>query len=104
MMEIWKAKLEMVGEQTVRVPAGAKALVVQLQKDVPCLWFSCEPDNDMSLMTVWMRGTGHPHDGSGEYVGTIQLNGGSHVFHFFAAEGPSNPNPAEINLGVGAAR
>lgn len=72
-------------EQDIMMPAGAKVLTVQVQSGVPCLWAECNPDAECVSRTFLIRGTGHPIDDGieKEYIGTIQLHGGSLVLHVF---------------------
>ena len=85
MKSIWKAELTVTGEITVRVPKGAKALCVQVQRGKPCVWFVCETTAELEERKVYIYGTGHPLESpTGNYIGTFQLEGGALVFHAFA--------------------
>lgn len=83
MKTIFKYPLELAGVQSVRMPAGATILTVQLQAGVPCVWAitdSAQPKVSRRLLLV---GTGHAlPDDHGRYVGTFQPPRGL-VFHVF---------------------
>lgn len=84
MTKVFKFPLEMSDEQKVLMPVGAKVLTVQMQNGKPCLWAECNPDAECVYRTFLVRGTGHPIDEiEKEYIGTIQLYGGSLVLHVF---------------------
>lgn len=91
MKSIWKYPLRPEDLQKVRMPTGAKALTVQVQAEVPCLWALVETDEVTTAMyPVWMHGTGHRADKAardGRYLSTVQMMGGSLVFHFFIGGG-----------------
>lgn len=88
MTKVFKFPLEISDEQKVLMPVGAKVLTVQVQNGVPCLWAECNPDAECVYRTFLIRGTGHPIDDNieKEYIGTIQLYGGSLVLHVFEIE------------------
>lgn len=83
---IYKYPLEIVDEQVVLLPTGAKILTVQTQMDKPCIWAMVNPTapNNMAL-TIRIFGTGHTIKDSDslEYIGTFQIYGGRLVFHAF---------------------
>jgi hypothetical protein len=63
---------------------NGKALTVDLQKGVPCLWAMVDSDAAKVPRRVHMCGTGDicEHDLS-KYVGTIQLAAGELILHVF---------------------
>lgn len=89
MTKVFKFPLEISDEQKVLMPVGAKVLTVQVQNGVPCLWAECNHAACVSR-TFLIRGTGHPIDDDieKEYIGTIQLYGGSLVLHVFEIKNP----------------
>lgn len=62
---------------------GAQVLCVQLQHGDPTMWAVVDTDQPLTMHRFHWRSTGHPADGLGRYVGTIQMSGGSLVFHLF---------------------
>lgn len=85
---IWKAALPLRELTRVPMPRGSEVLCVQLQNDVPTIWFMADPEEPLADRLIRVRGTGHAfevgaagEDGVGEYVGTIQHNG--FVWHYF---------------------
>jgi len=83
---IWKLPLPMADELRLQMPQGAEILCVQLQAGIPTIWVRCDDDpafaGRVHRVLQW-RGTGHNADGTGAYVGTVQLEGGALVFHLF---------------------
>ena len=82
-MTIWKYDLRLVDVQNVRLPVAAKILAVQVQRGVPRLWALVDPGAPEENRRIAIRGTGHPIDMAGEYIGTFQVEGGALVFHVF---------------------
>jgi len=81
---IWKFPLEIKGQQVIRCPAFSKVLSVQIQYGSPVLWMLVEPSEETVERDVFIFGTGHPCDITGEhYVGTVQQKGGALVWHVF---------------------
>lgn len=84
MKAIWKYKIEITDKQTIEIPEGYEILTVQKQRDDVCLWAIVEKEKDCVPVEIYIYGTGHNiPDGHGKYIGTIQLHGGSLVFHTF---------------------
>lgn len=83
---IWKLPLPVADEITLQMPQGAEILCLQMQHDKPTIWVRCDDDpafaNRVQRVLQW-RGTGHNADGTGAYVGTVQLDDGALVFHLF---------------------
>lgn len=83
-MRIWKWQIEVIDQQTVMMPAGAKLLDVQVQGDECCVWALCDPDAEKEPRHLAIYGTGNPMpDEVGEYVATFQMYDGALVFHAF---------------------
>jgi hypothetical protein len=84
MRTIWKYELELEHEQSIEIPAPAQPLSVQVQSKAVQLWALVNPDAPSVRHIVRIVATGQPiHGHLGEYVGTIQLDGGTLVFHVF---------------------
>ena len=79
---VWKYPLAIEVEQTIEVPDGANAMIVQLQENTPCIWFAVDPDAENIRRTIRMVGTGMAElDEQMSYLGTVQLDG--YVWHYF---------------------
>lgn len=88
-MTIHKYTLEVVPEQQVAVPTGARLLSVQAQHNHPRLWALVDtsgPDAPHETRLVHILGTGDSRDVPSDrlvHLGTFQLHGGALVFHAF---------------------
>jgi hypothetical protein len=86
MRRIYKYFFEILDETPVKMPKGAEILAVQMQKGHPCIWALVNPDAQIELRTLCVRGTGHTMKGNeGRYIGTFQGMGGDIVLHVFEA-------------------
>lgn len=84
MKTIWKFPLYLADVQTIEMPAGAKILSVQVQRDNLCLWALVDPDAAKEGTTILIYGTGHKITAANpEHIGTFQLSDGALVFHVF---------------------
>jgi hypothetical protein len=87
MRTIWKFPLKIADSQTIDVPDGAQFLCVQAQGDVPTAWFKVNTTNtSKQAWQVFIVGTGNPYpeeaaNRAADYVGTVQTDGGSLVWH-----------------------
>jgi hypothetical protein len=89
MKAIWKFELRpnegdsMVA--SIKMPAGAEILTVQMQGATPKIWALVDPTAPLEERRLQVVGTGHPFElrEGAEYLGTFQMNGGSFVFHVF---------------------
>lgn len=83
---IWKFQLDH-RKQQVLMPEGAEMLSVGLQGGIDagsvCLWAMVDPDSPKVTRHIKWVGTGHPTEGEGKFIGTVILEGGALVFHFF---------------------
>lgn len=71
---IWKYELEIVDEQVIKVPRGAKFLSVAEQGGKLCLWAEVNPAEAAVGRGVTIVGTGNPlFDGVGSFVGTVVM-------------------------------
>lgn len=87
-LTIWKFPLVITDLQTVRLRVGAQLLGVYLQHNTPCLWAILDPDAPERDVNIRCRGTGHvfdDHGGFPHHLGTVVMNAGTLVFHFFSA-------------------
>ena len=85
MKQIWKYLVEVTDEQVIEMPAGAKILTVQMQRDIPHIWVCVGPHNKTELRQIRIYGTGHnvSNPENLKYISTFQMRGGSLVFHAF---------------------
>ena len=91
--QVWKFPIEVANRQAVQMPVGAKILTAQTQGSgfVPetlCLWAMVNPRSadDVEDRFIEIVGTGHPFqvdDLERVYIGSVQMAGGSLVFHVF---------------------
>lgn len=94
MQNIFKYKLEVVDTQMVEAPVGMKWLAAQFQGSHIFVWgkFYTHFQDDKTLYTFYIRGTGHAWDGrpyAQDYLDTVQMN--QFVWHIFVTgpvEGP----------------
>lgn len=83
---IYKYPLQIANEQRLEMPMGAEILCVQAQGDVPCIWAIVDPAHPVTERKITIKGTGHrfsPDESQGTYLGTIQTQNGSLVWHVF---------------------
>lgn len=90
MKRIEKHRLSMIGGNTdsIRIRKGAKLLHIAVQArggmEIPMAWF--EVDDEQPMGWVYIRsihtGVAIP-EGAGEYVGTVLLEHGGHVTHYY---------------------
>jgi hypothetical protein len=85
MITIHKFPLRVDDSVTVTMPNRAVLLDCQVQNGVPCLWAKVDTIDAKVQRTFRVIGTGHPIDDyeSLRYFRTIQMHGGSPVFHVF---------------------
>jgi len=87
MKKVFKYQFEPDDYINFTLPRGAKILTVQEQLGILCLWALVDVGESMvESRSMRMAGTGHSIDDYGvdyRYINTIQLAGGSLVFHFF---------------------
>lgn len=83
----WKYHLHLVGEQLLKMPAGAWILSVAHQPVVGlCVWALVDPEAELVTRRIYIRGTGHALAGAAaaEYVGTVVEPDGKLVWHVWA--------------------
>lgn len=85
-MRIHKQTLVLNEEQRIWLPEGAKILSVQAQRGQIAMWY-LNDGAPSRLYTVVIVGTGHNVPaGALQYVGTVQMNDGTLVWHIFLKE------------------
>ncbi|WP_314338954.1 hypothetical protein [Acinetobacter guillouiae] len=84
---IFKFPLEIQNNQTIEMPAGSKALCIDIQHGDPQLWVLCDPEMPKIKYNILCVGTGHEITKPvGQYLGTIQIyRAVPLVFHFFSS-------------------
>lgn len=84
---IWKYRLQIINEQTIEMPEGARVLCVQTQGSTPSLslWAVVDPNAPTSPRKFRTHGTGHQIADAERlvYIGTYQVQGGVLAFHVF---------------------
>lgn len=87
-MTIYKFPAPINDEVALSMPVGAVVLSVALQAGEPVLWALVTPTAGYEQRRFHWRGTGHPADGLGRFIGTVLMHGGVLVFHLFEAATP----------------
>lgn len=85
MKTIYKYTAPIIDELTIAMPTDTEVLCVQIQDGLSQIWAKVDPDKGLVERRFYWRGTGHPADGLGRYVGTVQMHDGALVFHLFEA-------------------
>lgn len=82
---VYKYPLQVTDVQEVHLPANAQILRVDVQHESVMLWAVVDPSVEVfESRTIYCIGTGHPFRwGEATYLGTVQLEQGHLVFHFF---------------------
>lgn len=85
MHTIYKYILKAEDEQILKLPIGSKILTAQVQRGEICLWALVTGSFTAAERTICIHGTGHPIAKAYNltYISTVQLDGGSLVFHIF---------------------
>ena len=87
MTTIFKYPLQIADRQTIEMPIGAQVFSVQVQDGIPCLWALVDTQAAKVIRTVYALGTGHDlahmNGLTTLFISTIQLDGGSLVYHVF---------------------
>jgi hypothetical protein len=83
-MRIFKYPAPISDALLIQMPKRAKVLTVQVQHGQPQLWALVDDDGSSVPRAFKWFGTGHSVERTaGNYVGTVQLEGGALVFHLF---------------------
>lgn len=87
MVTIWKYPLRIMDEQTLSMPEGATILSAQVQHESICVWALVIPARKIVDRVIHIVGTGHSVSAEKakrwRFIDTVQLGGGSLVFHIF---------------------
>ena len=88
MKTIYKYPLSFEDRFLIDMPDGAQPLSLQMQHGVPCLWAMVDTNAPTVKRALYCRGTGHDADaiGNAEHLGSVQMQGGALIFHFFLEE------------------
>lgn len=83
---IYKYPLELQIRNEVMMPRLARPRCVQMQRGRICLWVECYPENELTVRTFHIIGTGNtiPPEAE-EYIGTVQ--DGEVVWHVYEGNG-----------------
>jgi len=87
MKTIYKTELD-EATNYVELPANSSPLCLQLQKEIPCIWWQV-PDTEAvtKRFDVFVIGTGYILPARAiTYVGTFQVEEGRFVFHVYIGE------------------
>lgn len=69
---------------TVKMPAGAKILTIQTQRNHPMIWAEVDPNSEYESRKFLIMNTGGEiPDGEFKYIATFQVDEGSLVFHVY---------------------
>ena len=83
MQTIYKYLLN-TGSTVVPVPKGGVVLSAQEQFGDVCVWVVVDTDREFEDRHFEVFGTGHfMSEGERDFIGTVQLMGGSLIFHVF---------------------
>jgi hypothetical protein len=90
MKRVFKYSLAFEDINILEMPVGAEILCAQTQRDTPCIWALVDPFAPRTKRRFRVAGTGHPiEDAIKAYIGTVQIDGGSLVFHVFEVIRPA---------------
>lgn len=84
MKTIHKYTLDVVGERTIQMPENAEFLSVQVQHGEICMWFLVDTGEAEISRKFTVIGTGWEMPNQAvQHLGTVQMEGGSLVWHIF---------------------
>ncbi len=87
MNTVWKYPFDIADKFELLMPDGAEVLLVDSQGPLnPCVWARVDTDAPRVKRRFELRGTGHDCSGVGKHLGSLQLRGGSLVFHLFEGQ------------------
>jgi len=82
---IWKFPLNVMPSQWITVPSDSKALSIDVQSGVPCLWMLLDPNAPTTARKIHCFGTGQDVDAAhDQFIGTVLV--GPYVWHYFWGE------------------
>jgi len=85
-LRVYKYTIPVEDYFSLDLPAGAKILTIQVQRDEPQIWALVDPEQQPRPYNFRLAGTGHDITESRdslEYIGTFQLVGGNFIGHLF---------------------
>jgi len=83
-MKIFKYVLKLTDIQIVNMPTYAKCLSVEIQNNALMLWALVDENLTPTPRKIAIYGTGNPIEPHpGDFIATVQTNGGSLVWHVF---------------------
>jgi predicted NUDIX family NTP pyrophosphohydrolase len=89
MRTIHKHRLSIIGGNidSILTHKGARVLHVAAQRrgtaEIPMVWLEVDSDAPTAWLDIRSVHTGVVVQGDAEYVGTVLLDGGSHVTHYY---------------------
>jgi len=85
---IWKFPLALADLQNVMMPEGSEILTAQVQPGSGlCIWAIVNSESPLQRREIEVIGTGNPMpDAKRRYIATVQMVGGSLVWHIFERE------------------
>ena len=84
MKTIYKQELTTYGQQVVNLPVDAHIIHIDTQRGYPCMWYTCYSDSEKVLRKVYCLYTGEDiPDEPMDYLGTVLLENGELVLHYF---------------------
>lgn len=84
MRTIYKYPLQVTDCQVIEMPIGSRILAIQMQRGVPCLWATVDPEEEKKEKRfIRVVGTGHELSEYIAYIGTYQMADGALVWHVF---------------------
>ena len=88
MRTVWKFPFDIQDEFTIQMPRRAQIVLVEMQKQMPCLWAEIEDDDAAPFedRTFAIVGTGHMVPPASVHVASFQqldLFGQSFIWHLY---------------------
>jgi len=84
MFRILKYQLPIAGKHEIFIPSIHKILTIQLQNGIPTLWVMVKEISNPVWMNIKVFPTDYYFDCAGlEYIGTVQLEDGRIVLHYY---------------------
>lgn len=86
MLTVHKYPVPLTDDFSIQMPAGAQVLSFQVQYGEMQLWALVNPSASSTPRHFRLAGTGHPIEEAVSrlrFIGTVQLRGGSLIFHLF---------------------
>lgn len=88
MHTVYKYQFPVTDYFTLELPVGAKLVLLDVQNDVPCMWFLVDTSVIKEVRHFTVHGTGHAIDDMDKktHIGSFMIHGGALVFHVFENE------------------